>query len=94
MDKRHGLGKSIMRSISALMTFFMGLQAAGCMKVGQDYETPTLSTPEKCSSELIGGLSATPSATPADKTALSQWWTTLNDPELNLIERAIGGNPG
>ncbi len=91
MDKRHWLGKSIMRSISALMTFFIGLQAAGCMKVGQDYETPTLSTPEKCSSEIIGGLSATP----ADKTALSQWWTTLNDPELNtLIERAIGGNPG
>ncbi len=78
-----------MRSIRALITFLLSLQVIGCTTVGPDYVPPELQTPETFSSELTGGLRATPD----DTATLSQWWTTLNDPKLNmLIERAVGGN--
>lgn len=61
----------------------------GCLKVGPDYVPPELETPKQFSSELSGGLSAEP----LDKTMLSQWWTTLNDPKLkDLIDRAVAGS--
>lgn len=78
-----------MRSFRALITFLLSFQLIGCTTVGPDYVPPELQTPKTFSSELTGGLRATPD----DKAILSQWWTTLNDPELNtLIERAVEGN--
>lgn len=78
-----------MRSIRALIISLLSLQAIGCTTVGPDYVPPEPHTPQAFSSKLTGGLSASP----ADKAALSEWWMTLEDPELNhLIERAVGGN--
>lgn len=72
-----------------MIAFLISLQVIGCTTVGPDYVQPEPQTPQTFGSDLTGGLSATS----ADKAALSQWWTTLDDPELNmLIERAVGGN--
>ncbi len=63
---------------------------AGCT-VGPDYSTPPTTTPED-----FGRLNDQPQgpsravAGPAD---LAQWWSRLNDPELDaLIDRAIASN--
>lgn len=61
----------------------------GCMMVGPDYVPIEPKVPEQFSSELPSELTAGP----LDKTTLSQWWRTLNDPELtHLIDRAITGS--
>lgn len=78
-----------MRSTSVLIVFLISIQIIGCMTVGPDFVPPEPQIPQAFGSELTGGLSATS----AEKAALSEWWTTLDDPELNhLIERAVGGN--
>ncbi len=61
----------------------------GCMAVGPNYQPPKTATFAMWSSDLGGGLSATPVAS---KT-LECWWDVLKDPVLSdLIERARKGN--
>ncbi len=56
---------------------------AGC-SVGPDYHPPKMATPDAF-------VSTTPDAAPIDYT---QWWRSLNDPQLNdLVEQAIAANP-
>ena len=79
----------VMRTRGFLIILFVSLLAKGCIKVGPDYVPPEPKAPEQFSSELSGGLSAEPT----DTITLSQWWMTLNDPELtSLIDRAIVGS--
>ncbi len=78
-----------MKGMVLLLTLFISLLAEGCLKVGPDYVPPELTTPDAFSSELSGGLSGDP----MDQATLSQWWTTLNDPELtSFIDRAVVGS--
>jgi NodT family efflux transporter outer membrane factor (OMF) lipoprotein len=78
-----------MRRISLIFTVCIATLVAGCMTVGPDYVPTEPKVPEQFSSELSGGLTIEP----LDIAALSQWWTTLNDPELTgLIDRAIAGS--
>jgi NodT family efflux transporter outer membrane factor (OMF) lipoprotein len=58
---------------------------SGCM-VGPDYHRPP--TP------LPGSFAASPPATqPTAQVDVAQWWTSLNDPELNwLVQRAVQSN--
>ncbi|SFL39747.1 Outer membrane efflux protein [Nitrosomonas aestuarii] len=78
-----------MRRISLIFTVCIATLVAGCMTVGPDYVPTEPKVPEQFSSELSGGLTIEL----LDIAALSQWWTTLNDPELtDLIDRAIAGS--
>lgn len=57
---------------------------AGCM-TGPDYNRPNVKMPEKWTATLEGGESAS--------AALTEWWTSLDDPALNsLIERSVKTN--
>ena len=78
-----------MGRVNFILTVYIVLLISGCMAVGPDYVPVEPSAPEQFSSELSGELTVEP----LDKTTLSQWWTTLNDPELSrLIDRAITGS--
>jgi NodT family efflux transporter outer membrane factor (OMF) lipoprotein len=58
----------------------------GC-SVGPDYHTPATTMP----SSFVAAPPATQPAPPVDVT---QWWKSLDDPELNrLVDRAIAANP-
>jgi len=79
----------MMKRISLVFTVCIVILAAGCMTVGPDYVPTEPKVPEQFSSDLSGGLTVEP----LDKATLSQWWATLNDPELtDLIDRAIAGS--
>ncbi|HEX3429605.1 MAG TPA: efflux transporter outer membrane subunit [Rhizomicrobium sp.] len=67
---------------------FVALIVAGC-EVGPDYKPPPIATPPAFSE-----LPATPAAgRAADEASLSQWWTRIDDPELqSLIARALASN--
>ncbi len=57
--------------------------------VGPDYVRPEGASPAVWSEPLAGGLSASP----PEREALAQWWTTLGDPQLTeLVQRAVSGN--
>jgi NodT family efflux transporter outer membrane factor (OMF) lipoprotein len=76
----------VKRYVSGLMIV---LALSGCATVGPDYVRPEVSIPDKWNAET--GASLNDSGT--DAKTLSEWWSTLNDPELtSLIERAIQGN--
>ncbi|GJL61654.1 MAG: RND efflux system, hypothetical protein, NodT [Nitrospirales bacterium] len=78
-----------MKMKKLLSAIVMCLLSGACVAVGPDYAPPEPKAPEAFSSELTGGLSADP----LDNEMLSQWWSTLNDPELtSLIDRAIAGS--
>jgi len=54
-------------------------------KVGPKYEPPTAATPDSYQQQREAGANTDP--------AVSRWWSTLNDAELNsLIDRAIRAN--
>ncbi|MBI5092429.1 MAG: efflux transporter outer membrane subunit [Candidatus Hydrogenedentes bacterium] len=58
---------------------------AGC-KTGPDYVRPNVDVPSKWSSAREGGEADKPAA-------VTEWWTTLNDPVLNdLIGRSVEAN--
>jgi NodT family efflux transporter outer membrane factor (OMF) lipoprotein len=79
----------MMKRISLVFTVCIVILVAGCMTVGPDYVPTEPKVPEQFSSDLSGGLTVEP----LDKATLSQWWATLNDPELtDLIDRAIAGS--
>jgi NodT family efflux transporter outer membrane factor (OMF) lipoprotein len=60
---------------------------AGC-KVGPDYETPDVAVPENWNATA----SSVPTTQPA-AAAVTQWWTTFNDPVLNeLVGDAVRAN--
>ena len=61
----------------------------GCVTVGPDYSPPDVSTPEQWNSDLGAGLRFEL----ADPQKLASWWTTFDDPYLDiLIKKAIAGN--
>jgi NodT family efflux transporter outer membrane factor (OMF) lipoprotein len=58
----------------------------GC-EVGPNYKTPATTMPSAF-------LSAPPTTQPAVAVDVTQWWKSLNDPELDsLVTRAIAANP-
>jgi len=65
----------------------VALILAGC-KVGPNYQGPPTVTP--------GGKSfVRTDTTTANAEPTAQWWTALNDPELNhLMDETLGANPG
>jgi multidrug efflux system outer membrane protein len=76
----------VKRYISVLMIV---LVLSGCATVGPDYVHPDVSIPDKWNAETVVPLNGSGT----DAKTLSEWWSTLNDPELtSLIERAIQGN--
>ena len=78
-----------MKRISLIFTACFATLVAGCMTVGPDYVPIEPEVPEQFSSKLPDELTIEP----LDKATLSQWWTTLNDPQLtDLIDRAIAEN--
>jgi NodT family efflux transporter outer membrane factor (OMF) lipoprotein len=77
---------TVKRYVSGLMIV---LALSGCATVGPDYVHPDVSVPDRWNAEKDASL--TDSGT--DAKMLSEWWSTLNDPELSsLIERAVTGN--
>jgi NodT family efflux transporter outer membrane factor (OMF) lipoprotein len=65
------------------------LLLSGCMVAGPDYRPPELDFPDTWQSRLSGGLQLAQ----ADPEGYVDWWTQLEDPQLNqLIERAVGNN--
>ena len=74
---------------SILPAVVIGLVLSGCATVGPNYTKVEPDAPIKWHTELAGGLT-TEGLQPE---TLAQWWSTLNDPELeSLVERAIKGN--
>jgi hypothetical protein len=66
----------------AVFTLFLGACA-----VGPDYEAPEPKLPEGWIGEIKADVER------ADETALTTWWTLLNDPVLSsLVEQALEGN--
>lgn len=64
---------------------------AGCT-VGPNYEKPDGKVKDGFTT-MNEGPTTTPSTRPTTRPAISQWWTTFNDPTLNsLVDRAIVAN--
>ena len=81
--------KIIIDFLLGSITLFAALILSGCAAVGPDYLPPDPTVLPAWHTPLEGGL------TPGDMDPrmLTNWWTTLNDPELSsLIERAVAGN--
>lgn len=61
----------------------------GCATVGLDYIRPEISLPSTWQGDLNGGVYSKQ----MDIQAQTEWWSTLNDPQLtSLIERSINKN--
>lgn len=70
-----------------LITPFAGLFLTACPKVGIDYTSPTLKTPDTWSQNVVRDLKR-------GKGGIENWWRKFNDPTLNqLIEQARKANP-
>src|ERR1039458_6236066 len=64
---------------------------AGCA-VGPNYHVPQTVTPRNFVAAPAAAVNAAPATNPA--VDLTQWWHSLNDPELDsLIDRTIRANP-
>jgi multidrug efflux system outer membrane protein len=78
--------------IKSLSWFIVGLSIVilyGCATVGPDYVPVKTSVFPTWHTELKGGLSVNVMG----PETLTEWWMTLNDPELSsLIDRAVLGN--
>jgi len=78
--------------IKSLSWFIVGLSIVilyGCTAVGPDYVPVKTSVFPTWHTELKGGLSVNEMG----PETLTEWWMTLNDPELSsLIDRAVLGN--
>jgi NodT family efflux transporter outer membrane factor (OMF) lipoprotein len=80
-----------MNAAKLLSLGVLGACSAGCA-VGPHYQVPRTATP----SEFIAATEAAARSAPVTQSAveLTQWWHSLNDPELDsLIERAVRANP-
>ncbi|MEO1658234.1 MAG: efflux transporter outer membrane subunit [Pseudomonadota bacterium] len=76
-------------------TLSFALAASGCA-IGPDYQTPT--SPLPAAFELAQSVPPrarqTEDGVVSDDTVLAHWWTTFEDPALDvLIERALAQNP-
>lgn len=70
---------------------FLALVSPACT-VGPDYEGPAPLPPAATPGS---NFLRAPSSTSVQEPSLAQWWTTLGDPVLNILEaRALVGNPG
>ena len=59
----------------------------GC-KVGPDYKAPEVAVPANWSAKHAGAPATQPTTA-----AVTQWWTTFNDPVLNeLVDEAVRAN--
>jgi NodT family efflux transporter outer membrane factor (OMF) lipoprotein len=79
------------RRMSAILTLvaFIVLALTGCAAVGPDYTRVKPDAPDEWHAELQGGLTAGS----LEPETLAQWWSTLNDAELDsLVARAVKGN--
>ncbi|MDH3359925.1 MAG: efflux transporter outer membrane subunit, partial [Desulfobulbaceae bacterium] len=69
----------------AILCVLLIMLLSGCVAVGPDYQHPATTAPAAWHNEATAN-------SPASE-ELAQWWTTLNDPQLdNLIELAMAGN--
>jgi NodT family efflux transporter outer membrane factor (OMF) lipoprotein len=89
---------SINKFLSPAIAFALLFGAVSCT-VGPNYQSPNSDVPAlfaatKPSSETASTQPTTRSMVESSTTApAAQWWTTLNDPELNrLIDQAVAGN--
>ena len=72
-----------------LLAAVIVLVLAGCAAVGPDYVALEPKAPLKWQTDLEDGLNEA-SLNPE---TLTQWWTTINDPQLSSLEqRAVNGN--
>ena len=68
-----------------MLGFILIALFSGCAAVGPDYQPPAATAPTTWHNDATSG-------SPASE-ELAQWWTTLNDPQLNtLIQLAMTGN--
>ena len=75
--------------LSIMLAVVIALFLSGCAAVGPNYTKVEPDAPIKWHAELAGGLT-TEELQPE---TLANWWSTLNDPELeSLVERAVKGN--
>jgi len=74
-------------ALAYLVTLVAGLFPAACSKVGIDYASPTLKTPDAWSRNVVRDLKG-------GKGGIENWWTKFNDPTLDrLVEKARQANP-
>ncbi len=79
------------RRMLAILTLgaFIVLALTGCAAVGPDYTRVKPDAPDEWHAELQGGLTAGS----LEPETLAQWWSMLNDAELDsLVARAVKGN--
>ena len=70
-----------------LTTAFVGLFLTSCYKVGIDYTSPTLKSPDAWSQGVVRDLKGV-------NGGIENWWKKFNDPTLNqLISDAREANP-